>query len=270
VREKIWYENKGVVFCADALSREKNPKKALVYIHGFSSSKDRVIENNSIPVDDILGRGYLLVLPTIRSHFDRDTHGSYRGIIEQDDIGSDLETLMDKIKCDEFVLCGHSLGGSLALHSVINGYLEPDELILLNSPLSLKPYFKKAVGIKKIGSFLMPFGKLKSPLLRMGNLESRINDFYESVRGLWRIDLKREDLCPDVLGTRLHVVHNIDDGLVPSGNAILYSRDALENPGEMNVIRSGRFKGHTVTHNLRGKHSLNKESLIKVLDFISH
>lgn len=279
IKKKIKYENKKVTFYADLISEFENPKKEFLFLHNLFSNKETIEKSKTFPLEQILKKGYLFVAPTLRSHFDKDTKGTYRGVLNIGDIASDLKVLIEKINCKNLVICGHSFGGTVGPYLVSKGYIEPPEAIITaNAPRVVFEYgiVKQLRGLYFFSRYL---DKIRGPLkklegnikIKIGHFELRISDFSELMKNLKKIKLNLQELYQKKLGCPLFVIQNVgDDKLVNPNNAILYSTNALKNPGIPYEVPNGVFKGHTIIHNLEGGHAGYKKSLSNILKLLQY
>lgn len=218
LKEKLKYKNNGVFFSTDIYFPE-NSSGALVYLfHGLGSNKeDDVIH---IMRNEFIEKGCTVVTPTMRGHYDDDTIGTYRGLLELSEVFSDNLKLIRLVE-DEYgsfnknIFCGHSLGGwfSLYLGHKLSDEYKVNAILSLNGLASLKyDAFKlhsKILFYMFIITKIFPIsGSLSAQSAKtiLKSTEKRADFYYGQKEGYVNL---RELKCPLLLyhNSRDHVIN---------------------------------------------------------------
>ncbi len=221
LKEKLEYKNNGVLFSTNIYFPE-NSSGTLVYLfHGLGSNKDPDKEDDVIHImrNEFTAKGCTVVTPTMRGHYDDDTIGTYRGILEPREVFSDNLALMGLVE-DEYgsfnknVFCGHSLGAwfSLYLGHRLSDEYKVNAILSLNGLASLQynafRLHSKILSYIFIITKTFPMGgslSFQSAKTILKSTEKRVDFYYGQKEGYVNL---RELKCP------LLLYHNSRDSMI--------------------------------------------------------
>ena len=123
-----------------AYTDEGNGDKALVFVHGLSSNLDSWKKN----LEGLTGN-YRCIAMDLPGYGKSSRSKADYSLAEYAKI---LNDLVDKLELSNVVLVGHSMGGQIAMHSVLN-YPQTYQKLILIAPAGIETFTEQEAAVMK-------------------------------------------------------------------------------------------------------------------------